>query len=174
VALAVFLFLAFGAAAQQEAPEAPFGDRVSERIPFYHRAAPTIATAGPLGRLGIIEAKAVGFRSIFNLEPRTSVAGLDDASMAAYALLGYFSVPVGEPASQEQIAELRRILDTAENGPILIYGIDRDQAAAAWALVRAAAGVPPKLALQEGRTAGLLRRLPAVRERLGLGASTTP
>jgi hypothetical protein len=42
--LAVAFFLsAGGAAAQQETPEAPFGDRVSERIPFYHRAAPTIA-----------------------------------------------------------------------------------------------------------------------------------
>jgi protein tyrosine phosphatase (PTP) superfamily phosphohydrolase (DUF442 family) len=167
VALA-FLLLSLGASAQQETTEVPFGDKVSERIPFYHRAAPTIATAGPLGRLGIIEARAVGFRSILNLGPKTSAAGLDDASMAGYALLGYFSVPVSEPASQEQIAELRRILDTAENGPILIYGIDRDQAAAAWALVRAASGVPPELALQEGLTAGLRSRIPTVRERLGL------
>src|SRR5262245_27258293 len=92
--LALVLSLATGQAlAQQEAPEAPFGYRVSERIPFYHRAAPTIATAGPLGRLGIIEAKAVGFRSILNLGPSTSAAGLDDASMANYALLQYFSVP---------------------------------------------------------------------------------
>lgn len=170
VALA-FLLLSLGASAEQEVPEAPFGDRVSKRIPFYHRAAPTIATAGPLGRLGIIEARAVGFRSILNLGPRTSAAGLDDASMAAYALLGYFSVPVSEPPSQEQIAELRRILGTAENGPILIYGIDRDQAAAAWSLVRAASGVPPELALQEGLTAGLRSRLPAVRERLGLAST---
>ena len=166
-----FLLRAVGAVAQQEAPEAPFGDRVSERIPFYHRAAPTIATAGPLGRLGIIEAKAVGFRSILNLGTRTSAAGLDDAAMAAYVLLGYFSVPVGEPPSPEQIAELCRILDTAENSPILMYGIDRDQAAAAWALVRAASGVPPELALHEGLTAGLRGRLAVVRERLGLASA---
>src|SRR5438552_739451 len=73
--------------AQLERPEAPFGDKVSERIPSYHRAAPTIAIAGPLGRLGIIEAKAVGFRSILNLAASTTTAaGLDDASMAAYVL----------------------------------------------------------------------------------------
>jgi hypothetical protein len=174
-ALLVVLALSFavgGALAQQEAPEAPFGDRVSERIAFYHRAAPTIATAGPLGRLGIIEAKAVGFRSILNLGPSTSAAGLDDASMAKYALLQYFSVPLSDPPSQEQIDQLHRILDTVENAPILIYGIDRDQAAAAWALVRAAAGVPPELALQEGLTAGLRKRLAAVRERLGLPAAS--
>jgi hypothetical protein len=32
-----------------------------------------------------------------------------------------------------------------------MYGIDRDQAATAWTLVRAASGVPSELALQEGR-----------------------
>ena len=168
-ALAVTLW-AGAAAGQQEAAEAPFGDRVSERIPFYHRAAPTIATAGPLGRLGIIEAKAVGFRSVLNLGPRTSAAGLDDASMASYVLLKYFSVPVAELPAQEEVDDLRRILDAAENGPVLIYGIDPDHAAAAWALVRAASGVPPELALHEGRTAGLRARLGAVRERLGLAA----
>ena len=93
------------ASAQRDAFEAPFGDKVSERIPFYHRAAPAIATAGPLGRLGIIEAKAVGFRSIVNLGPSTSAAGLDDASMANYALLKYFSVPVAELPTQEQITK---------------------------------------------------------------------
>jgi uncharacterized protein (TIGR01244 family) len=175
LSLALTLATTMGAAtttAQQEASEAPFGDRVSERIPFYHRAAPTIATAGPLGRLGIIEAKAVGFRSILNLTHSTTAAGLDDASMANYAVLRYFSVPVDELPTQEQIGELRRILDAAENGPVLIYGVDPDQPAAAWALIRAASGVPPELALQEGRTAGLRTRLSRVRERLGLGTST--
>jgi uncharacterized protein (TIGR01244 family) len=175
LALAFALVVGYGmtgAVAQQAASEAPFGDRVSERIPFYHRAAPTIATAGPLGRLGIIEAKAVGFKSIINLGGSTSTGGLDDASMANYALLKYFSVPVAELPTQEQVGELRRILDAPENGPVLIYGTDPDQAAAAWALVRAAAGVPPELALQEGRTAGLRARLDAVRKRLGLGAGT--
>jgi uncharacterized protein (TIGR01244 family) len=171
LALALAISFAAGALAQQEAPEAPFGDRVSERIPFYHRAAPTVATAGPLGRLGIIEAKAVGFRSILNLGPSTTAAGLNDASMAAYAMLGYFSVPLADMPTPEQVDQLRRIVDTAENGPILIYGIDRDHAAAAWALLRAASGVPPELALQEGRTAGLRARLGGVRERLGLGPS---
>jgi uncharacterized protein (TIGR01244 family) len=155
--------------AQVERPEAPFGDKVSERIPFYHRAAPTVATAGRLGRLGIIEAKAVGFKSVINLGPSTAAAGLDDASMASYALLAYFSVPIAQQLpTQEQLAEIRRILDAPENGPVLIYGESHDQAAAAWALVRAASGVPAEIAVQDGLTAGLRTRLPAVRERLGL------
>jgi uncharacterized protein (TIGR01244 family) len=156
--------------AQQEATEAPFGDKVSERIPFYHRAAPTVATAGPLGRLGIIEAKSVGFRSILNLGRSTAAAGLDDASMAAYVLIGYFSVPLaGEVPTPQEVERLRKIVGAAENGPILIYGMDRDQAAASWALLRAAMGVPPELALQEGLTAGLRSRLAPVKDRLGAG-----
>jgi hypothetical protein len=92
--MALCLLVPAEAHAQSERLEAPFGDTVSERVPFYHRAAPTIATAGPLGRLGIIEAKAVGFKSILNLGRSTTTAGLDDASMASYVLLRYFSVPV--------------------------------------------------------------------------------
>lgn len=172
-AFGLCLLLASPATSQQEATEAPFGDKVSERIPFYHRAAPTIATAGPLGRLGIIEAKSVGFRSILNLGPRTTTVGLDDASMAAYVLLGYFSVPFADLPPHEQVEQIRHIVGAAENAPILIYGIDRDHAAAAWALIRAASGVPPELALREGETAGLRGRLTQVRQRLGLGAAGT-
>jgi uncharacterized protein (TIGR01244 family) len=162
------------AQAQSERLEAPFGDTVSERVPFYHRAAPTVATAGPLGRLGIIEAKAVGFKAILNLGRSTTTAGLNDASMASYVLLRYFSVPVTDTLpTQDQIGEIRRILDAADNGPILMYGLDRDQAAAAWALSRAESGVPAEIALQDGLTAGLRKRLPAVRERLGLGNAAT-
>lgn len=160
------------AQAQQERPEAPFGDRVSERIPFYHRAAPTIATAGPLGRLGLIEAKAVGFRSVLHLGASTTATGLDDASMAGYVLLAYFNMLITERLpTEDQVAEIRRILEASDNGPVLMYGTDRDQAAAAWALVRAASGIPAEIALQDGLTAGLRDRLTAVRDRLGLGGA---
>jgi hypothetical protein len=155
--------------AQSQRPEVPFGDKVSERIPFYHRAAPTIATAGPLGRLGIIEAKAVGFKSILNLAVSSAVVGLDDGSMASYVLLGYFNVRVSDRLpTADQVAEINRILNARENEPILMYGADRDQSAAAWALVRAASGIPPEIAVQDGRTAGLRDRLADVRNRLGL------
>jgi hypothetical protein len=157
------------ARAQQERPEAPFGDKVSERIPYYHRAAPMIATSGPLGRLGLIEAKAVGFRSVVHLGVSTTAAGLNDAAMAGYVLLVYFNVQITQRLpTDEQVSEIRRILDASENSPILMYGEDRDQAAAAWALAQAASGIPPDIALQDGLTAGLRERLSSVRERLGL------
>jgi uncharacterized protein (TIGR01244 family) len=151
--------------AQSETGEAPFGDKVSERIPMYHRASPTVGTAGPLGRLGVIQAKAVGFRSILNLAATTVAAGQDDKAMAEYAVLRYFSVPVAGLPNAEQVAHIRRILEDPANAPILMYG-QQDQAAAAWALVRASGGVPAELALQEGKTAGLRDLLGAVQERL--------
>jgi hypothetical protein len=156
--------------AQPETGEAPFGDKVSERIPMYHRASPTVGTAGALGRLGIIEARSVGFRSILNLASTTVAAGQGDRAMAGYVLLRYFDVPSASLPSDEQVAQIRRIVEDPANAPILIYG-QQDQAAAAWALVRAASGVPAELALQDGKTAGLRRLLAPVQERLRAGAS---
>lgn len=169
--LAASLGQAEPAHAQSETGEAPFGDKVSERIPMYHRASPTVGTAGALGRLGIIEAKAVGFRSILNLTTTTVAAGQDDKAMAGFALLRYFSVPVTSLPSDEQVAQIRRIVDDPANAPVLIYG-QQDQAAAAWALVRAAGGMPAEFAVQEGRTAGLRQRLGPVQERLGVRTGT--
>jgi hypothetical protein len=158
--------------AQYEGALAPFGDKISGRIPSYHRAAPTVGLAGPLGRLGIMEAKAVGFRSILNLGGSTTPAGLDDAQMAGYVLLGYHNIAITEQLpTAEQLISIRRILETPDNRPILMYGADRDLVAAAWTLVRHASGVPPEFALQEGLTAGLRERLPAVRQRLGIDPS---
>jgi uncharacterized protein (TIGR01244 family) len=96
---------------------------------------------------------------------------LEDKRMAEYALLRYANIPIADRVpTQEQVAELQRLLAEADNAPVLIYGA-RDQAATAWALVRAASGVPPELAWQEGLTAGLRETSAAVRERLGLPAS---
>ena len=166
-----WLAVAGPARAQYETGEAPFGDKVSERIPMYHRASPTSATAGPLGRLGIIEAKAVGFRSILNLASTTVATGQDDKAMAEFAQLRYFNVPVASLPSDAQVADIRRIVENPDNAPILIYG-QKDQAAAAWALVRAAGGAPPEFALQEGKTAGLRQLLAPVQERLGVRPGT--
>jgi hypothetical protein len=81
----------------------------------------------------------------------------------------YFNVPLAnELPTQDEVERIRKILDDPANAPILLYGIDRDQAAAAWALVRVATGVPPEFALQEGLAAGLRERLAAVRERVGV------
>jgi hypothetical protein len=81
------------------------------------------------------------------------------------------SVALAPERIAPQVSDIRRIVTDAANAPILIYG-QRDQAAAAWALVRAAGGVPAELALQEGRTAGLRQLLGLVQERLGVRTGT--
>jgi uncharacterized protein (TIGR01244 family) len=92
--------------------------------------------------------------------------------MAGYVLLAYFNRLITERLpTEDQVAEIRRILEASDNGPVLMYGTDRDQAAAAWALVRAASGIPAEIALQDGLTAGLRDRLTAVRDRLELGGA---
>jgi uncharacterized protein (TIGR01244 family) len=116
----------------------------------------------------MIEAKAVGFRSVLSLGP-TAAEDAEDRSLAKFVFLSYFSVPLAEGLpSTEQVEEIRRILADSASAPILIYGHDPDQAAATWALVRAAAGVPPEFALEEGFAAGLRSNAAAVRARLGV------
>ena len=166
---AIAAMVAVGPAAAQDEPrEAPFGDKVSQRIPFYHRAAPQVATSGPLGRLGMIEAKAVGFRTVVSLRPKADEGG-NLETMARFTKIRFVALPVeGALPSEAQLKRLAAILGETPARPVLIYGRDRDQAAAAWALLRAMEGVPARIAYQEGLTAGLRGRAGAVRERLGL------
>jgi hypothetical protein len=134
---------------------------------MYHRASPTAATAGPLGRLGIIE----GFRSILNLASTTVATGQDDKAMAEFKQLRYFNARVAFLPTDAQVAEIRRIVQNPDNAPIRIYG-QKDQAAAAWALVPRGRRRSGGVCLQEGKTAGL-RQLPGpVQERLGVRTGT--
>lgn len=165
---AMAAIVAAPATAQTAQREAPFGDSVSQRIPFYHRAAPYAATAGPLGRLGMIEAKGVGFRTVVSLRPAADEGG-NLETLARFTKIRFVGLPVvGMLPSDAQLKRLAAILGEETARPVLIYGRDRDQAAAAWTLLRVMAGVPARFAYQEGLTAGLRGRAAAVRERLGL------
>lgn len=158
------------AAQSAGAAQAPFGDEVSERISFYDRVAPQVATSGPLGRLGILEAKGVGFRSIVDLQPSPEASAAEQ-TMAEFALLRYHNLPVaGALPSDDEIAAFADLIEATENQPVLVHGASLDQAAAMWALYRAAEGVPAWVALEEGMTAGLGGSEGIVRERLGLPA----
>src|SRR3546814_13472335 len=83
------------AAQSAGAAQAPFGDKVSERIPSYDRAAPQVATSAPLERLGILEAKGVGFRSIVDLQPSPEASAAAQP-MAEFALLRSHNPPIAE------------------------------------------------------------------------------
>jgi uncharacterized protein (TIGR01244 family) len=159
-----------GAAAAQSAgaAQAPFGDKVGPRIPFYDRVAPQVATSGPLGQLGVIEAKGVGFRSIVDLRASPGASAAERRT-AEFALLRYHNLPIaGSLPTDEEVTAFARLIEAAENQPVLVHGVSVDQAAAMWALYRAAKGVPPAVALGDGLTAGLGESEPLLRERLGL------
>jgi len=163
----------FGAAMAQSAGalQAPFGDQVGARIPYYDRVAPQVATSAPLDRLGIIEAKGVGFRSIIDLQPSQQASAVE-RSMAEFAMLRYHSLPIaGALASDAEVATFAGLIEQPENQPVLVHGVSLDQAAAMWALYRAAKGVPPEVALGDGITAGVVESETLLRERLGLPAA---
>lgn len=80
-------------AQQLPAGEAPFGDQVSSRIPNYDRASRVVATAGQLGRLGVIEAKRVGFTAVIDLSPSLE-ASANERTVAKFALLKYYNLPL--------------------------------------------------------------------------------
>ena len=82
----------------------------------------------------------------------------------------YFNIPMGYAIpSEEEIAQFKRIVEDAENLPLLFHGVFANRAGSMWALYRARGGIPVEQAYEEGRTAGLKgRRATAVREALGL------
>src|SRR3546814_2465364 len=110
------------AAQSAGAAQAPFGDKVSERIPSYDRAAPQVATSAPLERLGILEAKGVGFRSIVDLQPSPEASAAEQ-TMAEFALLRYHNLPIAEDLpSDDEIAAFADLIEAPENQPVLVHG----------------------------------------------------
>ena len=168
--------LLVGLAASFTAPvaagEAPFGDRVSAALLNYNRASPFIASAGALGKGGLAEVKTLGFKTIVDL--RTFEEGTLVEKVEATALgLRYVSLPVADGApSAEQVKRFAAIAEDAAHYPILLHCAKANRTGALWALYRASRGVPPAVAVEEGRTLGLRpNREKAVRQRLRLPPS---
>lgn len=146
--------------------QAPFGDKIAEqRLPTYHRATKVIATSGPIGDKGVIEAKHLGFAAIADLRP----AGDDTAAErqgAEYAHIRYVNIPVEGAPTAEQVKRFADVVADRDNLPLLLHGADIDQSGAMWALYRASLGVPPAIAFEDGVTAGLNASGAAVQARL--------
>ncbi len=154
---------------RKDAKQAPFGDAVDGRITRYTRVAPFVATSGVVLPEDYAYVASLGFRTVINL--RTSEEGADAEVAAAEAAgLRVFHLQVGGKApSWEQIEQIARIVEDPANYPVLLLCTSANRAGAAWALYRASRGVPPGIAIQEGRAAGLkLSREARVREMLGL------
>ncbi len=174
VQLLALLALGLGAAlvrapAAPAAPEAPFGDRVSPALLNYNRASPFVGTAGVPGPGGIAEARALGFRLIVDLRTPPEGTGLE-AAEADRVGIRYLNLPVaGGAPSDALVARFAQVVEDPRNWPVLVHCVSANRAGAMWALYRASRGVPPRVAIEEGRTAGLRPdREQRVRARLGL------
>ncbi len=168
--LALVLAVAFGTAAQAATPQAPFGDKVSAAILNYNRALPQVGTSGAYTADAVAEIKALGFAAAVELRADDEEGVAANAEALKAAGIRYFHLPVTTKAPTEtQVAEFARIVADPANQPLLLNCQSANRVGAMWALYRAGQGVPPEVAIEEGRTAGLTpSREGAVRERLGL------
>ncbi len=159
-ALVLVLSLAARAASVQ-APQVPYGDKVSAAIFNYHRATPHIATSGLPREGGIVELKALGFKTIIDL--RTGPEGTADERAAVEAAgLGYHNIEIaGAPPTEAQVRQFSALVEDEANYPVLVYCATGIRVGTMWTLYRVAEGVPLDIAIGEGRTIGM----PPSRER---------
>ena len=151
---------------------APYGDEMTLAVGNYNRPAPFIGTGGQLAGGAMEELKAMGFTTVVSL--LNPDEGLEAEREAAHeAGLNFFSLSVSSKApTAEQVEEFARIVSTTGNYPVLVHCASSNRVGAMWALYRHHMGVPVEIALEEAKAAGLkTSRVPAVRERLDLGAS---
>ncbi|MEX2455113.1 MAG: sulfur transferase domain-containing protein, partial [Rhodospirillaceae bacterium] len=149
--------------------EAPYGDKMPDIVSNYLRAAPYVGTGGVVRPGAFVTLRDLGFRSVINLNTADEGAA-EDGRAATEAGLGYANLPVTELAPlSEQVDAFSRHVNDPANYPVLVYCQSSNRVGAMWALYRARNGVPPEIAIQEGRTVGLKpSREVAVREVLGL------
>ncbi|MDX1710372.1 MAG: protein tyrosine phosphatase family protein [Rhodovibrionaceae bacterium] len=165
IAAVLTLWLAAFPAAAEPA-EAPFGDSVNESIFNYSRMSPRIAGAGELREGAIAHLKALGFVAVLDLRTAQEGTAKERAAVEKAGLV-YHNISVATRApTWAQVAEFARIVNDADNLPILVHCASANRVGAMWALYRSSQGVNPEFAIQEGRTAGLTSRENAVRARL--------
>jgi len=144
---------------REGAQEAPFGGAVSPAIVNYNRVAPYVANGGLLLKGGLEEAQQLGFKLIIDLR-RPDENGVEEEGRAARRLgIAYRNIPFlpGEKA-WASVSEYGAAIEDDENYPILAHCVSSNRSGAIWALCRARQGVPPLIAIEEGRAAGLKSR----------------
>ena len=153
----------------KSAGEAPFADALGSLVEHYDRRTPAIASSGEIRENAYGRLAELGFESILDLRVPEEGAEKEKLDVEARGMR-YFNIPMGYAIpSEEEIAQFKRIVEDAENLPLLFHGVFANRAGSMWALYRARGGIPVEQAYEEGRTAGLKgRRATAVREALGL------
>ncbi len=150
---------------------APFGSAVGSAFTNYSRVAPAIATAGAPGVAGIEKARALGFRHLIDLRGDGEPGVADETRRAAELGLRRSSIPMPmDPAAIPAFVDrLASLLEASDQYPALMVCGSANRTSAAWALYRVRRGVPPLVAIEEARAAGLTPRGEVlVREALGL------
>lgn len=135
--------------------QAPYGDQMPPIVKNYLRAAPYVGTGGIVDPKGFAELKKLGFKTILNLN--TAKEGADEEGKGIMAAgLDYVGIPVAtEAPDDKQVEAFSKYVNDPKYYPILVHCESSNRVGAMWALYRAKNGVPPEIAVQEGRTVGL-------------------
>jgi len=152
--------------------QAPFGGAVSPNINNYNRVSPYIANAGLLQNNGLEQAKSLGFKLIIDLRGNDEDGVAEEERRADEIGIPYHRIPIvtGAP-NWELVKEFKGIIENPKNYPVLVHCVTSNRSGAIWALYRASVGVPPTIAIEEGRAAGLESREGAVRNILNIPAT---
>jgi protein tyrosine phosphatase (PTP) superfamily phosphohydrolase (DUF442 family) len=155
---------------QPMATAAPFGDATRGSLLNYSRVAPAVATVGRPQIAGLDTAKALGFSHFIDLRQPDEPGVVEEAAHAARIGLKRTALPMpSDPKLVPAfIVQLAALLEDASGYPILLGCGSANRSAAAWTLYRARRGVPPMVAIEEGRAAGMTSREALVRQVLGL------
>ncbi|MCO5126331.1 MAG: protein tyrosine phosphatase family protein [Rhodobacteraceae bacterium] len=121
----------------------------------YLRATPYVGTGGLIDPTGMPILKGLGFKTVVNLNTADEGATAE-AALAEQAGFAYINIAVPTKApTAEQVAEFAKIVEDPANYPILVHCESSNRVGALWALYRASTGVPPMVAVEEGRAVGL-------------------
>ncbi len=134
--------------------QVPFKNQISSTIANYNRATPQIATSGVINKGGVQILAAHGFKTIIDL--RTASEGVKDEKRAVeLADMHYINIPVTNAGiNDDQLAAFTEAIESVET-PVLIHCASGNRVGALWATYRISKGIAQKIALEEGRTAGM-------------------
>jgi len=152
--------------------QAVYGDAMPEIVRNYLRAAPYVGTGGVVCcEEGYTTLAELGFKTVVNLNTEKE-GSVREAWLAERAGLRHISIEVATKApTMSQVGAFSAVVNDPANYPILVHCQSSNRVGAMWALYRAMNGVPPMIAIEEGRTVGLKpSREAAVRTLLKLSA----
>jgi uncharacterized protein (TIGR01244 family) len=136
-------------------------------IPYEKAPFPGIVTGGPLTDEQLDRARESGYQTIVSLLPPAEQAPGGDAARVEASGLRYVSIPVSgaQDVTPENAAALREVLEDRGAYPVIVHCASGNRVGALFAVDAAVhRGLDVDEAVEIGRSAGLTRLEPAVRE----------